>query len=148
MGTVLLLNTNDTNVVNNNQQIQAREICIAGLDVMFDHMKNAPSDYTTVLTKDIEDIHFTMNVNIPFAVYADTTNFYLDGTDQFTDANVKIDVVADTTQTSNSNIAAGTIKLIATATTEYALTDTQVKLEVFYKPTSVTNKFEKGRFIN
>ncbi len=141
-GTVMLLNTNDTGVVTNNQQIQAREICIAGLDVMFDHMETKPSDYAYAITNPDTDgnIHFSLSVNIPFAVYGeDVTDTYLNDTNNFTDSIVDIDVV-------NAPDEDG--KLIATAHTDYALTDTQVKLEILYTNIDGEYKFYKGRYIN
>ncbi len=138
-GTVMLLDTSDTGVVNNNQQIQAREICIAALEVMFDHMENAPSDYEYALS-DPENINFTAQVNIPFAVYGkDETNTYLNDNDYFTDTIVDITVVGDPEKDG---------QLIATAHTDYALTDTEVKLEILYNYSDGTYKFQKGRFLN
>ncbi len=139
MGTVLVLNTNDTSVVNNNQQIQAREICIAGLDIMYDHLETTPNDYSTVLSTGT----FSLNVDIPYKVYANNTgSTYLDSTEEFTFAPVTINVEPAPVQPTN-----GTTKLIATAKTDYALTDTQVKLEILYSYSNGVYKFKK-RFIN
>ncbi len=139
MGTVLLLNTNDTSVVNNNQQIQAREICIAGLDVMYAHMEKSPNDYSTALANGT----FSLEVKIPYKVYADSaSNTYLDSTDEFSNTPVIISVEPDPVQPTD-----GTTKLIATAKTDYALTGTQVKLEILYLYKNGSYVFER-RFIN
>ncbi len=139
-----MLDTNDTSVVNNNQQIQAREICVAGLEVMFDHMENQPDDYIYALS-DPENINFTLTVNIPFALYPKgETNTYLDENAEFSDVPVTINVVKADTQPTDISLT----KLIATATTDYALTDTQVKLEILYTNIGGKYEFHKGRFIN
>ncbi len=135
--TVLSFDTSSDESNENNQQIQAREICIAGLEIMIDHMTKTPADYAPLITSATkpEDIKFSTEVKVPFITYNP------DGSILDTEVAVSIEVVGKTLEDSTSI-------LVATATTDYALVEKSVDLEILYGVTSFGVAFKRGNFIN
>lgn len=144
IASVLLFNTSNKNIYINNKQLQARQICIAGLNVFMEHLNKEPKVYSSLL---IPDTNFSLTVDIPYKyAKSDTKNF----NDEFKIAKVNIDVTKDTSEKN---------KLVATATTEYDNLETSISLEIFYEiinndldldldlNSDLEYKFTKGNFL-
>lgn len=134
---VILLNTSHRNIVINNNQIQSREICKAGLSVFMEHLEKQPNDYISLLNLDNDNkIDFNVTVEIPYRAYVkDNTSENV----TYNIADVNINIIEDLSKEN---------KLIATATTNYNSVSTTLKLEIFYDVVESNCIFTQGDFFN
>ncbi len=167
--TILLVNTTTDEVYSNNKELQAREVSIAGLSIAYDHMVTNPEDYTyivqyidnlpikptdpddvdsTVEYLDLEKVYFSVEVDVPYVI---GETYKADGTlDEVLSVTSKVYIDFRPYIATAEEIANGRdySTLIATATTDYGLTNNVVEAEVLYINVFGNYTFQRGNFLN
>ncbi len=137
--------------------------------MVYDHMIKKPEDYAPLVSAidslpkkpdapatpdptveyiDYDKVYFTVEVDVPY-VMGETFN--ADGTvNTVNTALAKVYIDFRAYETTKAEIDAGRDyqTLIATATTDYGLTNNVVEAEVIYVSTSGNYTFQRGNFLN